>query len=121
MNKKLDVGLETTKKIWNKKRVDLLDEYGELGEYIINHAFGDIYSRDSLSLRERELVTIATLIAQGSCELQLENHMKGALNLGITIDELFEVVLQSYLYNGFPKAIQSYKVLKKIADSIENS
>lgn len=116
MNKKIEKGLETSKNIWDMPREDLLEELGELGEVILEHAFADIYSRKNLSLRDRELVTISMLIAQGGATNQLKNHMLGALNLGITRDELFEVVLQSYLYNGFPKAIAALKVLKEVTD-----
>lgn len=110
----LKLGLETTKKIWNYERQDLIDEYGELGELILKTAFGDIYSRPGLSLRDREIVTISFLIAQGSPEDQLRNHYIGAKNLGVTDDELIEIVLQASLYNGFPKAIKALKILKSL-------
>ncbi|KAF0091308.1 MAG: 4-carboxymuconolactone decarboxylase [Fusobacteria bacterium] len=112
---KLKKGLETTKKIWGFERDDLVKEYGELGEYILEYAFGEIYSREGLSLRDREIVTISFLIAQGSPELQLRNHFLGALNVGITNEELIEIILQASLYNGFPKAIKALTVLKSLS------
>ena len=118
MNKKLEKGLEVTKEIWGSARTDLMDDYGELGEMILEHAFCDIYSRGVLTLRERELITVSMIISQGGNELQLKNHMKAAINVGITKEELFELVLQSYVYNGFPKAINAFKILKEITDSI---
>lgn len=112
---KIKKGLQTTKKIWGYERDDLINDYGELGEYILEYAFGDIYTRDGLSLRDREIVTISFLISQGSPETQLKNHFQGALNVGITQKELTEIILQASLYNGFPKAIKALKVLKSLS------
>lgn len=118
MKKKIEKGLETTKDIWGYARADLIDDYEELGEIILEHAFCDIYSRGILSLRDRELITVSMIISQGGNELQLKNHMKAAINVGITKEELFELVLQSYVYNGFPKAINAFKILKEITYDI---
>ena len=114
--KNIDKGLLTTSKIWGFGRSDLIEEYGELGECILDFAFGSIYSREGLSLRDREIVTISFLIAQGSPFTQLQNHMKGAINLGVTKEEIMEIILQSSMYNGFPKAIMALKVLKSLSE-----
>lgn len=58
------------------------------------------------------------LISQGGNELQLKNHLKAAINIGITKEELFELVLQSYIYNGFPKAISAFKALQEVTEGI---
>ncbi len=117
---KIQKGLDTTKKIWGFERIDLVTEYGELGEYILEYAFGDIYSREGLSLRDREIVTISFLIAQGSPEAQLRNHFLGALNVGVTNEELIEIILQASLYNGFPKAIKALKILKSLSTNTKD-
>lgn len=113
MREHVEKGLKTTEAIWGVRRDDLLTELGELGEYILDIAFGDVYARPGLALRDRSLITVAMLIAQGGAPDQLRNHFRGALNLGITPEELREVVLQASLYNGFPKAIQAMKVLQE--------
>lgn len=118
MRKKIEKGLKTTQELWGFSRQDLIEEYGELGEIILDHAFADIYSRGILSLRDRELITISMLISQGGNELQLKNHLKAAINVGITKEELFELILQSYVYNGFPKAINAFKVLQEVTKGI---
>ena len=118
MDDKIKKGTDTITQLWGNPRTDLKEELGILGEMIIEHAFADIYSRPGLSLRDRELITISMLIAQGGAPQQLKNHMLAGVNQGIQIEELLEIVLQSYLYNGFPKAIQAYKVLQEVADSI---
>lgn len=117
---KIKKGLDTTTKIWGFERNDLIKEYGELGEYILKYAFGDIYSREGLSLRDREIVTISFLIAQGSPESQLQNHFLGAIYVGVTDEELMEIILQASIYNGFPKAIKALKVLKSLSVNTKN-
>jgi 4-carboxymuconolactone decarboxylase len=82
-------------------------ELGELGRYIIEFAYGDIYSRPGLSLRDRELVAIAVLAAQGARDRQLVGHFGAALHHGITPDEIEEVILQTVLYAGLPTAINA--------------
>ena len=59
----------------------VVDTLGDLGRYIAEFAFGDVYSRPGLSLRDRELSTVAMLAAMGACEPQLDVHLRGALNV----------------------------------------
>lgn len=53
----------------------LADIAPDLGAYIIGFAFGEIYARPALDLRQRELITLAALAAQGGCENQLRVHI----------------------------------------------
>lgn len=86
----------------------------DLGRYIIEFAFGDIYTRKGLSLQERELITIASLLTAGGCEAQLDVHINGALNVGITADKIVESFIQCIPYTGFPKVLNAVAVAKKI-------
>jgi len=58
----------------------LKDIAPDLGRCVIEFAFGDIYSRDGLDLKQRQLVTISSLSTQGGCEPQLTVHIHAALN-----------------------------------------
>jgi 4-carboxymuconolactone decarboxylase len=87
---------------------------GDLGRYIVEFAFGDIYSRDGLSLRDRELATVAALTAMGGREPQLKVHVRAALNVGLTRDEIEETILQTVPYAGFPTAINAMNALKEV-------
>lgn len=89
----------------------VVSNLGDLGRYIVEFAFGDIYSRPGLSLREREIATVAILTALGGREPQLRVHMGAALHAGITLRELEEIVLQTVPYAGFPTAINAMNVL----------
>lgn len=86
----------------------------DLGKYIVEFAFGDIYSRKGLSLYERELITITSLLTLGSCKPQLEVHINGALNVGIAPEKVIETFLQCIPYTGFPKVLNAVSTAKKV-------
>ena len=85
-----------------------------MGRYIIEFAFGDIYRREGLSLQEREMVTITSLLTAGGCEAQLEVHINGVLNVGVSKDKVVETFLQCIPYTGFPKVLNAITVAKKV-------
>jgi 4-carboxymuconolactone decarboxylase len=76
----------------------------DLARYIIEFAFGDIYSRRGLSLKERQIATVAALVALGHAQPQLRSHIHGALNVGCRRKEILEIIIQISLYAGFPAA-----------------
>jgi 4-carboxymuconolactone decarboxylase len=86
----------------------------DLGRYIVEFAFGDIYQREGLSLQEREIITITSLLTIGGCEPQLEVHINGALNVGISPDKVIETFMQCIPYTGFPKVLNAVNVAKKV-------
>lgn len=86
----------------------------DLARYIIEFAFGDIYCRPSLSLQEREMITIASLLTSGGCEPQLEVHINGSLNVGVSPEKIIETFLQCIPYTGFPKVLNAVQVAKKV-------
>ncbi len=96
----------------------VVDSVGDLGRYIVEFAFGDIYSRPGMSLREREIATVALLTALGGREPQLRVHMEAALHVGITLQEIEEIVLQTVPYAGFPTAINAMTVLTRLKSEI---
>jgi 4-carboxymuconolactone decarboxylase len=77
----------------------------DLGRYIIEFPFGDIYSRPGLDLKSREIATIAALTALGNAHSQLKVHIHGALNVGCSREEVIEVLMQMAVYAGFPAAL----------------
>ena len=86
----------------------------DLGKYIIEYPFGDIYQREGLDLKTRELVTVAALTALGHCQPQLNVHINGALNVGCAPQEIVEVILQMSVYAGFPAALNGMFVAKAV-------
>ncbi len=86
----------------------------DLGKFIVEFAFGDIYTRQGLTTAERELITLSSLLTAGGCEPQLEVHINGALNVGITPERIIETFLQCIPYTGFPKVLNAVFVAKKV-------
>jgi 4-carboxymuconolactone decarboxylase len=87
-----------------------LDE--DLWQLTTDVLFGEIWSRPGLSLRERELVTLAALMAAKADGMAL--HMRNAHNLGISFDEMKEVILQATIYLVMPKALFAMRKLKAV-------
>ena len=79
----------------------------DFARMVIEFAFGDIYSRDGLDLRSRELIAIAALAASGNAGPQLRVHVESAGSVGITRAEIVEVLMQIALYAGFPTALNA--------------
>lgn len=86
----------------------------EIGRYLVEYPFGDIYSRPGLDLKIRELSAIAALTAMGGCDPQLRVHIHAALNAGASRQEVIEVILQMTVYAGFPKALNAMYTAKDI-------
>lgn len=92
----------------------LKDVSPDLGIYIIEYAFGDVYSRTGLDLKSKEIAVVAALTAMGNAQPQLKVHINGALNTGTSINELKEVILQMSGYSGFPSSINAMNMLKDV-------
>ena len=116
-SKRFEIGLEQLQEIdgvGGEKVIQTLEDIApDLGEYIIEFAFGDIYSRQGLSLQEREMITITSLLTLGGCEPQLEVHINGSLNVGISPEKIIETFIQCIPYVGFPKVLNATFVAKK--------
>lgn len=114
-------GMENLKKIDGKDGEAVIQSLEtispDLGRYIVEFAFGDIYERNGLSLQEREMITLASLLTAGGCEPQLEVHINGALNVGIVPEKIIEIFLQCIPYTGFPKVLNAVSVAKKIFEN----
>lgn len=86
----------------------------DLGKYVVEFGFGDVYSRPGLDLRSREFATVAALTALGNARPQLEVHLHAALNVGCTRAEVIEVLIQLSLYAGFPAALNGVEAARKV-------
>lgn len=94
----------------------LKDVSPDLCTYIIEYAFGDVYSRTGLDLKSKEIAVVAALTAMGNAQPQLKVHINGALNTGTSINELKEVILQMSGYSGFPSSINAMNMLKDVLE-----
>ena len=98
------------------KRVieSLRDVAPDLGRYVVEFAFGEIYQRPVLDLRQRQLVTLAALTTLGGAEPQLEVHINASLNVGLTAAEIVEAILHCIPYTGFPRVLNAIFVAKRV-------
>jgi 4-carboxymuconolactone decarboxylase len=92
----------------------LADVAPDLGRFIIEFGFGDIYTRPLLGLVERELITVAALTAMGTAAPQLKVHVHGLLNVGGSREQLVEAVLHTAAYAGFPAAINAMLLAQEV-------
>lgn len=73
----------------------------------IEFSLGDLYSREGLDMRSREIVAISSLAVLGDAGPQLRIHLRAALRLGVTKAEIIEILMQSAIYAGFPAALNA--------------
>lgn len=92
----------------------LKDIAPDFARYLLEFPFGDIYSRPGLDLRSREIATVAALTALGNATPQLKVHIGAALHVGLTQDEIVEVIMQMAVYAGFPAALNGLFAAKEV-------
>ncbi|MGE4291408.1 MAG: carboxymuconolactone decarboxylase family protein [Desulfovibrio sp.] len=81
--------------------------FPDMGRLMVEFGFGDVFSRPGLDLRSREIATLGGLIALGHSQPQLAVHTHAALNVGVTQEEILEIVLHMAVYTGFPAALNA--------------
>jgi len=84
-------------------------------ETAIEHIWGGLWNRPGLELKYRSLVVVSVLAATGVDPTELKTHLRGALNLGWTMDQLREALLQIGGYAGFSAAHVALRVRSEIA------
>lgn len=92
----------------------LRDIAPDFARYLIEFPFGDIYARPGLDLRSREIAVVAALTAMGNAAPQLKVHIGGALNVGVTPQEIVELIMQMAVYAGFPAALNGLFAAKEV-------
>lgn len=105
MNASMDTGWEHQSKYPQK--------FAELTEDVL---FGDMWTRTQLKPRERSLATVAALVAMYRLE-QLPFHLKRALDNGLCVDELAEVITHLAFYSGWPSAASALNLLSELKAS----
>lgn len=75
--------------------------------------FGDVWERAGLSKRDRSIVTVSALIANGNTE-QLTSHLNRAIQNGVTESEIAEMIIHLAFYAGWPRAMSAVKVAREV-------
>jgi 4-carboxymuconolactone decarboxylase len=92
---------------------DLEDIAPDVARYIVDFGYGEIYSRPGLTNQQRALITIASLVTQGT-ERELELHVNTGLTAGLTSTEIVESVIHLIPYTGFPRVLNALYVVKQV-------
>jgi len=87
--------------------------YVDFSEMTTDYLFGEVWSRPGLELQQRSMITLSVLCATGM-EKQLKVHIKGALNLGITPEQIKEIMIHTAHYSGWPKGMNGLGVLEDV-------
>ena len=92
---------------------DLDDIAPDLSRFVIEYPYSEIYTRDGVDLKTREICTVSALTVLGTIP-QLKEHINAALNVGNTPEEIIEIMMQMSAYCGFPKAINAVMAAKEV-------
>lgn len=125
MKSRFEIGWEKLQEVDGKAGEAVIESLKsiapDLGKYVIEFPFGDVYSRPGLDLKTRELITVAALTAIGNCQPQLKVHINGALNVGCTKEQIIETIIQMAVYAGFPSSLNGMAILKEVLSTREKS
>lgn len=84
----------------------------DLSKYVVEFAFGDIYSRPGLDNKQKVLTTISALVAQGTPQIGM--HVKTGLTVGLTPEEIVGCIMHLIPYTGFPRALNALKAAQEV-------
>ncbi len=84
----------------------------DLSKYVVEFAFGEIYSRPGLDNKQKVLTTITALVAQGKPQIGM--HIKTGLTVGLSPEEIIGCIMHLIPYTGFPSVLNALTVAKDI-------
>lgn len=119
MNKEaFEKGLKTRREVLGSEYVDnSIKNAGEFNmpmqELVTEFAWNAIWNRPGLDRRSRSMINLAMLTALNRPH-ELKLHLKGAINNGLTKDEIREILMQTAIYCGVPAAIDSFRCAKEV-------
>ena len=91
---------------------DFAPKFAELNDNVL---FGEVWSReDKLSLKNRSMITITSLISKGIVDSSLKYHIQTAKNNGITKTEMAEILTHIAFYAGWPNAWAAFRMAKEV-------
>jgi 4-carboxymuconolactone decarboxylase len=119
-----DKGLETRTAVMGKGYVDKAlaanaDDFGRpVQDFIMEHGWGAVWGRDGLSRKTRSMLTLAMLAILNRPH-ELRGHVRGAINNGVTRDEIREIFMHVGLYAGAPAMLDSIRTARDVLAEIE--
>ncbi len=110
-------GQAVYKKLFGTKKTFERD-HTALDGFTIDHLFANVWSRPNLQMRQRSMITVALLAASGR-DRELERHIEGALHLGITRDEIIEIMIHAAHYAGWPAGHNGQRIAQEMFKSFD--
>ena len=115
---RMQAGLKTRREVLGPAYVDKTmsgtDEFNrEFQELLSTYCWNDIWNRPGLPRKTRSVMNLCMLIALGKTH-ELKLHIRGALNNGMTRDEIKEVFLQTAIYCGVPAAVEAFRCAREV-------
>ena len=119
-----DLGLQVRKEVLGAAYVDNTlnqssDFDREFQRWITSTAWGAIWGRTELSLRDRSLITITQLASLGNLE-ELALHLRATKNTGLSKNDVKEALMQVGVYSGIPAANAAFRIAKKVFEEMED-
>lgn len=113
-----DKGLEIRKSVLGADYVERSlanadDFMADFQELLTTYCWGAVWGREGLSKRERSLLNLGMLASLGRLE-ELQLHVRGAINNGLTVDEIKEALLQVGIYAGIPASLSAFKAASTV-------
>jgi 4-carboxymuconolactone decarboxylase len=123
MSNQHDEGMRARREVLGDEHVDRAGQRttpftADFQDLITRYAWGEIWARPGLDRRTRSCITLAMLVALGR-EEELAMHVRAALRVGLTSDEIKEVLLHSAIYCGVPAANGAFAVAQRVLDEVE--
>lgn len=120
-----DQGVTTRRRVLGDAHVDRAEanktEFDAPFQQLITEAaWGHVWSRETWSMRERSIVTLALLCAQGHWE-EVSMHIRATANTGATREDIQELILHLAIYTGVPTANHAIKIAKQTFAEIDAS
>ena len=118
---RFDSGLKTRREVLGAKYVDAsmaaVDDFNrEFTDLLNTYCWNDIWNRPGLPRKMRSVLNLGMLVALNK-EHELKLHIRGALNNGLTKEEIKEVLLQTAIYCGVPAAVVAFRAAKEVFQS----
>ncbi len=82
-------------------------------DLVTSYCWGNLWGREGLSRRDRSMINLAMLSALGKTD-ELKLHVRGALNNGLSVEEITEVLLQVAVYAGIPAGLSAFKAADQV-------
>ena len=125
MSKKYNDGMKEMRKHFGKVAdswiASIREISPEFAKVNVEFPFGELYRRNVLDDKTRELCTVAALTVQGFALPELKVHTIGALNSGATREEILEVVTQMIAYCGFPASTNALKAVQEVFSELDKT